>query len=120
ARFGHDPARTTITYMTTSSGSNIEPRWCEGDARLVYQHTDTRNSADLFTIGTNPGAQPVRLTGSMPAGIDRSKFVEPQFVQYSGPDGQQVPGWLFVPKNLDRSKKHPAIIWIHGDGVNQN
>jgi dipeptidyl aminopeptidase/acylaminoacyl peptidase len=31
-----------------------------------------------------------------------------------------VPGWLFVPKNLDRSKKHPAIIWIHGDGINQN
>ena len=120
ARIGDDPARATITYITTSQGTNIEPRWSEGDARLVYQHTDTRNSADLFTIGTNPGAQPVRLTDSMPVGIDRSKFVEPQFVHYSGPDGQQVPGWLFVPKNLDRTKKHPAIIWIHGDGVNQN
>ncbi len=120
ARIGDDPARATIAYITTSPGTNIEPRWSEGDARLVYQHTDTRNSADLFTIGTNPGAQPVRLTDSMPAGIDRSKFVEPQFVHYSGPDGQQVPGWLFVPKNLDRTKKHPAIIWIHGDGVNQN
>ena len=31
-----------------------------------------------------------------------------------------MPGWLFVPKNLDRSKKHPAIIWVHGDGINQN
>ena len=31
-----------------------------------------------------------------------------------------MPGWLFVPKNLDRTKKHPAIVWIHGDGVNQN
>ncbi len=120
ARIGDDPARATITYITTSQGTNIEPRWSEGDARLVYQHTDTRNSADLFTIGTNPGAQPVRLTDSMPVGIDRSKFVEPQFVHYSGPDGQQVPGWLFVPKNLDHTKKHPAIIWIHGDGVNQN
>ena len=120
ARIGDDPARATITYITTSPGTNIEPRWSEGDGRIVYQHTDTRNSADLFAIGTNVGAQPVRLTDSMPAGIDRSKFVEPQFVHYSGPDGQQVPGWLFVPKNLDRTKKHPAIIWIHGDGVNQN
>ena len=41
-------------------------------------------------------------------------------MHYPGPDGQQVPGWLFVPKNLDRTKKHPAIVWIHGDGVNQN
>ena len=31
-----------------------------------------------------------------------------------------MPAWLFVPKNLDESKKHPAIVWIHGDGVNQN
>src|SRR5262249_10395001 len=47
-------------------------------------------------------------------------FVEPETVRYAGPDGQQVPAWLFVPKNLDRAKKHPAIVWIHGDGVNQN
>src|SRR5207244_10066118 len=46
--------------------------------------------------------------------------VGPQFVHYPGPDGQQVPGWLFVPKNLDRTRKHPAIVWIHGDSVNQN
>ena len=25
-----------------------------------------------------------------------------------------------MPKNLDRTKKHPAIVWVHGDGVNQN
>src|SRR5437773_5308186 len=120
ATIGDEPARATITYITTSPGTNIGPRWSGGDGRLVYQHTDTHNSADLFTIGTSVGAQPMRLTDSMPAGIDRSKFVEPQFVHFPGPDGQQVPGWLFVPKNLDRTKKHPAIIWIHGDGVNQN
>jgi dipeptidyl aminopeptidase/acylaminoacyl peptidase len=56
----------------------------------------------------------------MPAGIDRSQFVEPELVHYPGPDGQPVPAYLFVPKNLDRTKKHPAIVWVHGDGVNQN
>jgi dipeptidyl aminopeptidase/acylaminoacyl peptidase len=120
AIIGDDPAHATVAYIASAPGTNIEPHWSEGDGRLVYQHTDTRNSADLFTIGTNAGAAPVRLTDSMPAGIDRTKFVEPQFVHYPGPDGQQVPGWLFVPKNLDRTKKHPAILWIHGDGVNQN
>jgi dipeptidyl aminopeptidase/acylaminoacyl peptidase len=120
ATIGDDPGHATLTYLTSEPGTNIEPHWSEGDGRLVYQHTDAHNSADLFTIGTNPGMQPVRLTDSMPAEIDRSQFVEPQFVHYPGPDGQQVPGWLFVPKNLDRTKKHPAILWIHGDGVNQN
>ena len=56
----------------------------------------------------------------MPAGIDRNAFVEPQLVKYPAPDGQQVPAYLFVPKDLDKTRKHPAIVWIHGDGINQN
>jgi dipeptidyl aminopeptidase/acylaminoacyl peptidase len=120
AAIGDDPAQATIAYITPGTGTNIEPHWSEGDGRLVYQHTDTHNSADLYTIATRDAGQPVRLTDSMPLEMDRTRFVEPEFVHYPGPDGQQVPAWLFVPKNLDRSKKHPAILWIHGDGVNQN
>ena len=120
ATIGDDPAQAKIAYLTPETGTSIEPHWSEGDGRLVYQRTDTHNSADLYTIVTKEGAQPVRITDSMPAEMDRTRFVEPQFVHYPGPDGQQVPAWLFVPKNLDRTKKHPAILWIHGDGVNQN
>ena len=120
ATIGSDPARATIAYVTEAKGTNIEPLWSHDDKRLVYQHTDTRNSADLFVIDAATGSKPVRLGDSMPADMDRSAFVEPQFVHYPGPDGQSVPAWLFVPKNLDRTKKHPAIVWIHGDGINQN
>ena len=87
----------------------------------VYQHTDPHNSADLWVVDAKPAAQDrSRLSDSMPAAIDRAQFVEPESVSYTGPDGQTVPAWLFVPKGLDRTKKHPAIVWIHGDGVNQN
>jgi dipeptidyl aminopeptidase/acylaminoacyl peptidase len=120
ATLGDDPAHAETTYITDGRGTNIQPFWSPDDKRVVYQHTDTRNSADVFVLDAKMGAKPVRLSDSMPAGIDRSIFVEPEFVHYAGPDGQSVPAWLFVPKNLDRSKKHPAIIWIHGDGINQN
>ncbi len=120
AAIGGDPVHATVTYITTGKGTNIEPHWSPDDKRLVYQHTDTHNSADLFAIDADAGAKPVRLSESMPPTIDRSGFVEPQFVHYPGPDGKPVPGWIFMPKNLDLTKKHPAIIWIHGDGVNQN
>ena len=120
ANIGNDPAHATVTYVTTGSGTNIEPHWSADDKFLVYQHTDTHNSADLFIINAGSSAKAVRLTDSMPADMDRSQFVEPEFVRFPGADGQQVPGWLFVPQNLDRTKKHPAIIWVHGDGVNQN
>ena len=117
---GSDPAHATITYVTGGNGTNIEPHWSLDDKYVVYQHTDTRNSADFFATEARANAKPVRLSDSMPAGIDKSQFVEPQFVRFPGADGKPVPGWLFVPKNLDRTKKHPAIVWIHGDGVNQN
>jgi dipeptidyl aminopeptidase/acylaminoacyl peptidase len=122
ATIGDDPAHATITYVTSGRGTNVSPFWSPDDSRLVFQHTDPWNSADLFVVraGAGAGEKPARLTESMPSDIDRSLFVAPQLVHYPGADGQMVPAWLFVPKNLDRTKKHPAIVWIHGDGINQN
>jgi len=120
AEIGGDPWHATVTYVTAGNGTNIEPHWSADDKYLVYQHTDTRNSADFFVVEAKANSKPVRLSDSMPAGIDKAQFVEPRFAHFPGADGKLVPGWLFVPKNLDRTKKHPAIIWIHGDGVNQN
>jgi dipeptidyl aminopeptidase/acylaminoacyl peptidase len=120
ATIGSDPVHATIAPVTSGRGTNIAPAWSPDGTRLVYQHTDPHNSADLFVVEAKRAATPTRLTDSMPASMDRSAFVEPEAVRYAGPDGQQVPAWLFVPKNLDRTKKHPAIVWIHGDGVNQN
>jgi dipeptidyl aminopeptidase/acylaminoacyl peptidase len=115
-----DPARATIATITSGRGTNVAPVWSPDGKRLVYQHTDPHNSADLYVIDAAPVAKPIRLTDSMPAAVDRTAFVEPELVHYPGPDGQAVPAWLFVPKNLDRVRKHPAIVWIHGDGINQN
>ena len=121
ATIGSDPARATITTVTTGRGTNTDPQWSPDGRWLVYQHTDPQNSADLYVVNaTQPGSKPVRLTDSLPSGFNRSALVEPQLVHYPGPDGKQVPAYLFVPKNLDRSRKHPAIVWVHGDGVNQN
>ena len=119
ATIGADPAKATIAMLTTGRGTNIAPVWSPDSKRLVYQHTSPQTSADLFVVDARAGATPQRLSNSMPAAMRQASFVEPEYVHYPGPDGQQVPGWLFVPKNLDRSRTHPAIVWIHGDGVNQ-
>jgi dipeptidyl aminopeptidase/acylaminoacyl peptidase len=120
ATLGSDPSKATVERITTGRGTDTAPLWSPDGRRLVYQHTDPQNSADLFLVDATASAKPARLGDSMPAGIDHAAFVEPEFVHYPGPDGQQVPAWLFVPRGLDRAKKHPAIVWIHGDGINQN
>src|SRR5262249_41982964 len=127
ATIAGNPSRARIAQLTSGRGTNIGAQWSPDGKRVVYQHTDPQHSADLYVVDVPdpPIANQVygiahRLTDSMPASIDRSAFVEPEVVHYAGPDGKQVPAFLFVPKNLDRSKKHPVVVWIHGDGVNQN
>lgn len=120
ATIGNNPTHATIRYITEGRGTNIRPEWSPNDKRIVFQHTDLENSADLFTLGASGHVKPVRLTESMPVGIDHSVFVAPKLVHYPGAHGQMVPAWLFLPKNLDKSKKHAAIVWVHGDGINQN
>ena len=120
ATIGTEPSRATVATITKGRGTNTWATWSPDGTRVVYQHTDPQNSADLFVIDATGSSAPIRISQSMPAAFDRSAFVEPEFVTYPGPDGQPVPGYLFVPRGLDRSRKHPAIVWIHGDGVNQN
>jgi dipeptidyl aminopeptidase/acylaminoacyl peptidase len=116
-----DPARAHVRKLTSGRGADIDAQWSPDGRRIVYQHTDPENSADLYGIdATSSEPKPVRLTDSMPDGFDRSVLVAPELVHYAGPDGKQVPAYLFVPRNLNRGQEHPAIVWIHGDGVNQN
>ena len=114
------PATAKLETVTSGRGTNTNARWSPDGRRLLFEHTDPKNSADFYVTDAAAGATAHRLTESMPPTVDRGALVEPQFVRYAGPDGGQVPAYLFVPPGLDRSRKHPAIVWVHGDGINQN
>lgn len=114
---GAEPAEPAM--LTSGRGTNTAPLWSPDGRRLVYQGTGTQHPADLFVVSAAGAATPGRLSRALPPAIDDERYVEPEFVRYPGPDGKLVPGWLFVPRGLDKSRRHPAIVWIHGDGVNQ-
>ncbi len=120
AALNGNPSQAAIHSLTSGEGTNTEPFWSPDDQFLVFQHTDTQHSADLFAVSTAGNSAPVRLTDSMPPELAARTYVKPEFVHFTGASGQQVPGWLFLPPHFDQSKKHPAILWIHGDGINQN
>ena len=120
ATLANSPGDATVEPLTRGGGTNTRAQWSPDGRHVVYAHTDARNSSDLYVVGTNGDSTPRRLTDSMPPALDRGQLAEPRLVRYPGPAGASVPAYLFVPSGLDRSKKSPAIIWVHGDGINQN
>jgi dipeptidyl aminopeptidase/acylaminoacyl peptidase len=112
------PQQTTT--LTKGRGASTWPIWSPRGDRLLFGHTDPQTSPELYMVSASANQQPTRLTDSMPSSVDRTKLIEPQLIQYPSQDGKPVHANLFVPPNLDRSRKHPAIVWIHGDLVTQN
>jgi dipeptidyl aminopeptidase/acylaminoacyl peptidase len=110
-----------VTPVVTSRGVNLDPLFGPDGRSVVVQRTDVQNSLDLYVAGTDGKGELVRLSDSMPAGLNRDELVAPVPVSFpSRLDGQPVPSTLIVPRDLDRSTRHPAIVWIHGSGSDQN
>jgi dipeptidyl aminopeptidase/acylaminoacyl peptidase len=51
---------------------------------------------------------------TLPASYAGAQFVTPKQVLFTAADGMRLHGQLFLPKNLDPSKKHEALIFFHG------
>jgi dipeptidyl aminopeptidase/acylaminoacyl peptidase len=122
-RFIHvvDVPAGQITPVVTQKGVSYWPRLSPDAKRVVFERTDVENSVDLYVAEVGGASSITRLTQSMPPEIDRADLTAPVAVSFpSRVEGKEVPATLFVPESLDRSRKHPAIVWIHGSGSDQN
>ena len=107
--------------IVTDHGVNYDPAFSPDGATLVFHRTDVENSLDLYAVPARGGSRVVRLSESMPAGLDKADLTPPSAVSFpSRLDGKPVPATLMVSKTLDRRVKHPALVWIHGSGSDQN
>ena len=107
--------------IVTEHGVNDDPLFAPDGASLVFHRTDVANSRDLYTVAARPDSRFVRLSDSMPAGLNKADFTTPVAVSFpSRLDKQPVPATLMVSKRIDRSRKNPALVWIHGSGSDQN
>lgn len=116
-----DIATGTTEPIVTARGVSFDPLFSPDGKQLLYHRTDVENSLDFYTVAARAAATPVRVSDSMPEGLDRSELVAPVPVFFpSRHDQQMVPATLIEPRGLDKSRKHPAIVWIHGSGSDQN
>jgi Tol biopolymer transport system component/dienelactone hydrolase len=110
-----------IEPIVTSHGVNRAPAFSPDGSFLVYERSAVEHPLEIYSVSAKAGASPARLTNSLPPGLLPEDLIAPVAVHYpSRADRKPVPATLMVDKHLDKSKKHPAIIWIHGSGADQN
>ncbi len=54
-----------------------------------------------------------------PKDYPSSLLVVPQTISFTATDGMMVPAQLFLPKNINDGKKHPAVVFFHGGSRRQ-
>lgn len=107
--------------VVAARGVSYDPMYSPDGTNLLFLRSSAEHAQEVFTVPARAGAQMVRLTNSMPAGLQVADLSPPVSVRFpSRVDGKPVPGTLMVSKRLDRTRKHPAIVWLHGSGPAQN
>lgn len=86
--------------------------------KLLMSHQSSRRPGDLwsYTIAT---AKPVQLTHSANPSVVASSLPQSQLVHYKSYDGTMISAFVWVPFNLKRDGKNPAIVLPHGGPTGQ-
>lgn len=88
------------------------------------------NNGKLFMLASGPerSSFPAILVNSelhslqMPSDLNefpKNSLVKPEQVIFSAADGMQIHGQLFLPKNMKKGKKYPALLFFHGGSRRQ-
>jgi dipeptidyl aminopeptidase/acylaminoacyl peptidase len=116
-----DVASGKVQPVVTARGVNREAVFSSDGTKLAYLRAAVEHPQEVYTVNVASGSTPMRLTDSLPEGLNPADLTAPVAVHYpSRKDNKPVPATLMVDKNLDKTRKHPAIIWIHGSGADQN
>ena len=109
-------ARTQLTHHPgTNTTAVLSPR---GD-RIAFVHSDPSHLPDLWLLDVTPGTEPRQLTDSMTSELHAFPWQTPELVTYTGKHHMPIRAQLFLPPELDRKKKHPAIVHVHGAAIDQ-
>lgn len=111
------PGRRITTLPGVDMSSAVSP----DGSRVAYLHSNPAHPPELFVQDTSGGA-PRQLTSlALPDALKGYQWFEPQFVSFPNTqDNTPVAARLYVPRAIDKMKRYPAIVFVHGAGYTQS
>lgn len=88
------------------------------DSKVAFTFDGPRSNTDVYVRDLLRGNSTARLTHSSRAGLDFSRFSEPQLVEYKSFDGRMIPAW-FYPAPAAAGDLPPVIVYPHGGPESQ-
>jgi dipeptidyl aminopeptidase/acylaminoacyl peptidase len=83
-------------------------------SRLLYYHNGANAPSDLWVYDI-ASKQSQQITHALVGGLHSADMVEPYLVHYPSRDGKwTISAFAYVPNNIQRNGKFPAIVYIHG------
>jgi len=104
--------------ITSGNGIEYSPIILSDQNTVAFLRSDAK-APERASIISGASAARDLAPESIPAEFPQSALVEPQQVIFSAADGMKIHGQLFMPANLDRSKRHPALLFFHGGSRRQ-
>lgn len=113
-----DIASGEVTQLTHGEGIETFPASGSDNQTIVALRADANvpiRPAELGPNGTLRDLAPQMIPTDFPAG----SLVVPQQVIFSAADGLRIHGQLFLPRNVEDGRRHPAVIFFHGGSRRQ-
>jgi dipeptidyl aminopeptidase/acylaminoacyl peptidase len=101
-----------------SFAGNRSPYSPDG-SKLLYNHNGPTAPNDAWTYNLQ-GKSTQQVTHALAGGIRSADMVEPYLVHFPSRDGKwTISAFAYVPNNITRTGKFPAIVYIHGGPTGQ-
>jgi dipeptidyl aminopeptidase/acylaminoacyl peptidase len=88
-------------------------------SKVLYNHNGPTAPNDLWTYDLKAQTSE-QLTHALVGGLRANDMVEPYLVHYPSRDGKwTISAFAYIPNNIKRNGKYPAIVYIHGGPTGQ-
>jgi dipeptidyl aminopeptidase/acylaminoacyl peptidase len=118
--FLHNLDSAQETRIDLPPGDNWLPsdgRVFSRDGRMLVKHQASNTPGDYWIAETNGSAK--QLTRSALASLDPANLPAAHLISYQSFDGTVISAYLWLPFNLKRDGRAPAVVLPHGGPIGQ-
>lgn len=116
-----DIGRKTVRQLTSETAFRQNFTVSDDGRYLVYGKSYFNTPTDLFLMDLRRPEREVRLTNTIPARFRQVKWLQPEYVRFTGRDGvTKLSMEVIHPPVLEPGKKYPVVVFVHGAGSLQN